>query len=87
MVVFDSRSASAHAWSLGSLRVYGAPRYHQSRFEVRELGEIDVVSRARAAPDLVTHDDARPGFPAGHLEGHTALSYGELAGALREPIG
>jgi len=35
------------------------------RFEVRELGEIDMVSRARAALDLVTNDQ---------------LSYGELAG-------
>jgi hypothetical protein len=28
----------------------------------------------------VTHDDAQPAFPAMHLEGHTVLSYGELAG-------
>ena len=32
------------------------------RFEVKELGEIDMVSRA-ATLDLVTHDDARPAFP------------------------
>jgi hypothetical protein len=54
------------------------------RFEVRELGEIDMVSRARATLDLVTHDDAWPAFPAVHLEGHTVLSYGELAGLVGE---
>jgi hypothetical protein len=32
------------------------------RFEVEELGEIDMVSRT-ATLDLVTHDDARPAFP------------------------
>jgi hypothetical protein len=36
------------------------------RFEVRELGEIDMVSRALATLDLVTHDDAQPEFPAVH---------------------
>jgi hypothetical protein len=46
---------------------------------VRELGEIDMVSRALATLDLLTHD-ARPVFPAVHLEGHAVLSYGELAG-------
>jgi hypothetical protein len=35
---------------------------------------------ALATLDLVTHDDAQPAFPAVHLEGHTVLSYGELAG-------
>jgi hypothetical protein len=49
-------------------------------FEVRELGEIEMVSMALATLDLVTHDDARPGFPAVHLEGHAVLSCGELAG-------
>jgi hypothetical protein len=38
---------------------------------VRELGEIDMVSVARATLDLVTHDAARPAFPAVYLEGHT----------------
>jgi hypothetical protein len=52
--------------------------------EVRELGEIDMVSRARATLDLVTHDDARPAFLAVHLDGHTVLSYGELAGLAGE---
>jgi hypothetical protein len=37
------------------------------RFEVRELGEIDMVSMAPATLDLVTHDDAQPTFPAVHL--------------------
>ena len=32
------------------------------RFDVGELGEIDMVSRALAALDLVTNDAARPGF-------------------------
>ena len=39
------------------------------RFEVKELGEIDMVPRALATLDLVTHDDAQPVFPAVHLEG------------------
>jgi hypothetical protein len=56
------------------------PRCHQTRFEVRELGEIDMVSMALATPDLVARDDAWPAFPAVYLEGHTVLSYGELAG-------
>jgi hypothetical protein len=47
---------------------------------VKELGEIDMVSRALATLDLVTHDGAQPAFPAAHLEGHAVLSYGELAG-------
>jgi hypothetical protein len=32
----------------------------------------------------VDHDDARPAFPAVYLEGHTVLSYGELAGSADE---
>ena len=43
-----------------------------------------MVSRALATLDLVSHDDARPAFPAVHLEGHTVLSYGELAGLVGE---
>ena len=54
------------------------------RFEVEELGEIDMVSRALATLDLVTHDDAQPAFPAVHLEGQTVLSYGELAELVGE---
>ena len=54
------------------------------RFEVKELGAIDMVSRALATLDLVSHDDARPGSPAVHLEGQTVLSYGELAGLVGE---
>jgi hypothetical protein len=61
---------------------------------VKELGEIDMVSMALTTLDLVTHDDAQPAFPAVPLEGHTVLSYGELAGAdgylasaLRELLG
>jgi hypothetical protein len=54
------------------------------RFEVRELGEIDMVSMALATLDLVAHDDGRPAFPAVYLEGHTVLSYGELAGLAGE---
>ncbi len=38
-----------------------------------------MVSRARATLDLVTHDNAQPASPAVYLEGHTLLSYGELA--------
>src|ERR1035438_5496345 len=34
--------------------------------------------------DLMTHDDARPASPAVHLEGHTVLSYGELAELVGE---
>jgi len=44
-----------------------------------ELGAIDMVSMPLATLDLVTHD-AQPAFPAVHLEGHTLLSHGELAG-------
>ena len=52
--------------------------------EVEELGEIDMVSRALATLDLVTHEDARPAFPAVYLEGNTVLSYGELAELVGE---
>ncbi|HLJ98715.1 MAG TPA: AMP-binding protein [Streptosporangiaceae bacterium] len=51
---------------------------------MKELGEIDMVSMARATLDLVTHDDAQPKFPAIHLEGHPVLSYGELAELVSE---
>jgi acyl-CoA synthetase (AMP-forming)/AMP-acid ligase II len=51
---------------------------------VKELGEIDMVARARATLDLVTHDNAQPAFPAVYLEGHTLLSYGELADLVGE---
>jgi acyl-CoA synthetase (AMP-forming)/AMP-acid ligase II len=50
---------------------------------VRELGEIDMVSRALATLDLVTHDDALWAFPAVRLEDRT-LSSGELAGLAGE---
>ena len=39
-----------------------------------------MVSMALPTLDLVTHDDAQPVFPAVHLEGHSVLSCGELAG-------
>ena len=54
--------------------MYRARRDHQTlRFDVKEPGEIDMVSRALATLDLVTHDNAQPAFPA-------VLSHGELAG-------
>lgn len=69
MVVFDSRSASAHTRSLTTCAgVPGAPRTTSPRFEVRELGEMDMVSRARAMLELVAHDGTG----------------GQLAGAFRE---
>jgi len=43
-----------------------------------------MVSMALATLGLVAHDDARPAFPAVYLEGHTVLSYGELAGLAGE---
>lgn len=46
---------------------------------MKELGEIDMVSKALATLDLVTHDDAQPASPAVHLDGNSVLSYGELA--------
>ena len=39
---------------------------------------------ASATLDLVTHDDAHSTSPAVHLEDRTVLSYGELAGLVRE---
>jgi len=54
------------------------------RFDVKELGEIDMVSMALATLDLVTRDNAQPAFPAVHLEGPTVLSCGELAGLAGE---
>ncbi|HZR54235.1 MAG TPA: hypothetical protein VFB06_32640 [Streptosporangiaceae bacterium] len=48
----------------------------EPRFEVKELGEIDMVSRAPATLNLMTHGDARPAFPAEYLEGHTELAGG-----------
>jgi hypothetical protein len=56
--------------------VYRAPRRRQPdpRFELRELGENNMVSRALATLDLVDHDDARPAFPAVYLEGHAVLA-------------
>jgi acyl-CoA synthetase (AMP-forming)/AMP-acid ligase II len=53
--------------------------YRTTRFEAKGLGAIDMVSRALATLDLVSHDDARPACPAVYLEGRTVLSYGELA--------
>jgi hypothetical protein len=96
MVVFDSRSASAHPRSLTICA--GAPGTAiplDLRFEVREVGEIDMVSRARAMPDPVTHDGPRPALVAAHLarpataaqRGHECGTGGKLPGALREPIG
>ena len=43
-----------------------------------------MVSMALAKLDLVDHENVRPAFPAVHLEGHTVLSYGELAGLAGE---
>ena len=43
-----------------------------------------MVPKPLATLDLVTHDDAQPAFPAVYLEGHTVLSYGELAELVRE---
>src|SRR5580700_4187897 len=43
-----------------------------------------MVSMALATLDLVTHDDAQSAFPAVYLEGHTVLSYGELAELVGE---
>jgi hypothetical protein len=43
-----------------------------------------MVSMALATLDLVTHDDARPAFPAVHLGGHAVLSCGELGGLAGE---
>jgi acyl-coenzyme A synthetase/AMP-(fatty) acid ligase len=45
---------------------------------------IDMVPMALATLDLVGHDNARPASAAVHLEGDTALSYGELAGLVGE---
>jgi hypothetical protein len=60
--------------------VYRARRdITRPRFDVKELGEIDMVPMALATLDLVIHDDARPAFPDVHLAGHSVLSYGELA--------
>lgn len=42
------------------------------------------MSMPLATLDLVTHDEAQPTFPAVHLEGHTVLSYGELAELVGE---
>ena len=75
--------SSAHARS--PTAGAGVPQCHQtSRFEVRELGEIGMVSRALATLDFVAHDDAQPTFRAVHLEGHTLLSYGELVALVGE---
>lgn len=43
-----------------------------------------MVSMAPATLDLVTHGDAQPAFPAVYLDGHTVLSYGDLAGLVGE---
>jgi acyl-CoA synthetase (AMP-forming)/AMP-acid ligase II len=45
---------------------------------------IDMVPMALATLDLVGHGNARPASAAVHLEGNTALSYGELAGLVGE---
>ena len=47
------------------------------------MGPYD-EAMASATLDLVTHDDAQPASPAVHLEDHTTLSYGELAGLVGE---
>jgi hypothetical protein len=37
---------------------------------MKELGEIDMASRALATLEFVTRDDAQQAFPAVHPEGH-----------------
>jgi len=39
-----------------------------------------MASMALPTLDLLTHDGARPVFPAVHLEGHAVVPYGEPAG-------
>ncbi len=70
------------------VRVYRAPCRRQPgpRFEMRELGEIDMTSRALATLDLVDHDDV-PGIQAAGLAGRAAPAAAGLAGALRELFG
>jgi hypothetical protein len=81
MFAFDSRVSTAHAWSPVTCAVYGrAAISPDPRSEVEEPGEIDMVATALVTLDLVTHDDAKPAFPAVHLEGRTVLFRGELAG-------
>jgi hypothetical protein len=41
---------------------------------MKELGEIDMVSRALATLELMTHDDAQSAFPAVRPEGHAVPS-------------
>jgi hypothetical protein len=56
MFVFGSRVSTRTCTVTGDLCGYTgrAPRYHQApRFEVRELGEIDMVSMALATLDSV----------------------------------
>ena len=62
MFVFDSNVSTCTRTVTGDLRGWtGAPRCHPiPRFEMRGLGEIDMVSSALATLDLVTRDDAQP---------------------------
>ena len=56
----------------------------RTRFKVRELGAIDMVSMALATLDLATHHDEQATSPAAYLDGHTVLSHGDLAGLAGE---
>jgi hypothetical protein len=80
MFVFGSRVSTRTRTVTGDLCGCARPAMSLGpRFEVRELGEIDMVPTALATLDLVAHDDARLAFPAAYLEGHAVPSYGELA--------
>jgi hypothetical protein len=80
MFVFGSSVSEDLCGCTGRAAISPGPR-----FEVRELGEIGMVSIALATQDLVTHDYPQPAFPAVHLEGHALLSYDGLAGESCPP--
>src|SRR5579871_5344885 len=79
---FEAARTRLSSW----VRIPRPPLHHQEFSRYREEGceEIEMVSTAPGTLDLVTHDGVRPACPAVYLEGHTVLSYGELAGLAGE---
>ena len=81
MVVFDGRVSTRTRTVTDDLRgcTGRAAISPDRRYEVKELGEIDMVSMALATLDLVTHDDAQP-----PRRTHECGADGYLADAFRE---
>jgi hypothetical protein len=83
MFVFDARVSTRTRTVTDDLRgcTGRAAISPDPRYEVKELGEIDMVSMALATLDLVTHDAQPP------RRTHECGADGHLADAFRELLG